>query len=489
MSIEFNDFTKKSPFHWVLEKDKHKSLDMNVDAEVFASEEILKTAVEDQSVQQVVNVSALPGIVSPSFAMPDIHYGYGFCIGGVAAFPADSGIVSPGGVGYDINCGVRLLSTAIPYEDVQKLRESIGYAMLSKVPTGMSNKGKIKLNKKEFIGVLKNGAEEIVNRYSSSGNKEELTFIESSGKLDFNMPEVISERAVERGRTQVGSLGGGNHFIEVQLVEEIYDDQAAAVFGLKKGHIALMIHTGSRGFGHQVASDYIERLRKKNLEKIKSKIKDPQLIYAEIQSKEGQHYLQALNAASNFAWANRHLLMHELVGIFENMFKNSASALGIRLVYDQAHNIAKFEDHVIAGKKQKVLVHRKGATRAFPPGHKDIPPEYRAVGQPVLIPGSMGTASYLLRGTETAMEISLGSSAHGAGRRLSRHKALKATANMNVREKLKQKNILVFSYSNKGLREEVPEAYKEIDDVVEVTEGAGISQKVARMIPLVVVKG
>lgn len=489
MSIEFKDFAKKSPFHWVLEKDKNKSLNMNVDAEVFASEKILKTAVEDQSVQQVVNVSALPGIVSPSFAMPDIHYGYGFCIGGVAAFPADSGIVSPGGVGYDINCGVRLLSTAIPSKEVQKLRESIGYAMLSKVPTGMSNKGKLKLNKKEFIGVLKNGAEEIVNRYSSSGNKDELAFIESSGKLDFTMPEIISERAIERGRTQVGSLGGGNHFIEVQLVEEIYDEQAAAVFGLKKGHIALMIHTGSRGFGHQVASDYIERLRKKNLEKIKSKIKDPQLIYAEIQSKEGQHYLQALNAASNFAWANRHLLMHELVRILEDIFKNSASALGIRLVYDQAHNIAKFEDHVIAGKKQKVLVHRKGATRAFPPGHKDIPPQYRAVGQPVLIPGSMGTASYLLRGTEKAMEISLGSSAHGAGRRLSRHKALKATANMNVREKLKQKNILVYSHSNKGLREEVPEAYKEIDDVIEVTEGAGISQKVARMVPLVVVKG
>ncbi len=489
MSIEFKDFTKKSSFHWVLEKDKNKSLDMNVDAEVFASEEILKAAVEDQSVQQVVNVSALPGIVSPSFAMPDIHYGYGFCIGGTAAFPADSGIVSPGGVGYDINCGVRLLATTIPSQEVEKLRESIGYALLSKIPTGMSNKGKLKLNKKEFLGILENGAAEIVNRYSSSGNRDELAFVESSGKLDFNMPEIISERAVERGRTQVGSLGGGNHFIEVQVVEEIYDEQAAAVFGLQKGHIAIMIHTGSRGFGHQVASDYIERLRKKNLEKIKSKIKDPQLIYAEIQSKEGQHYLQALNAASNFAWANRHLLMHELVRIFEDMFKNSASALGIRLVYDQAHNIAKFEDHVIAGKKQKVLVHRKGATRAFPPGHKDIPAAYRAVGQPVLIPGSMGTASYLLHGTEKAMDISLGSSAHGAGRRLSRHKALKATENMNVRETLKKKNILVFSHFNKGLREEVPEAYKEIDDVIEVTEGAGISQKVARLVPLVVVKG
>jgi tRNA-splicing ligase RtcB len=489
--MELKDFTQVSPYRWVLEKDKYKSsqVKMNVDAEVFATENILNNAIEDQAIQQVINVSSLPGILSYSYAMPDIHYGYGFCIGGVAAFPADSGIVSPGGVGYDINCGVRLLSTNIQQDELENYRENIGYSMLSKIPTGMTKKSNLKLSKKQFMKVLQNGAEEIANHYTKTqvGSTANLKSIESSGKLPFNMPEIISQRAIDRGHTQVGSLGGGNHFIEVQLVDEIYDEKAAAVFGLKKGNIAIMIHTGSRGFGHQIASDYIERLRKKNLGKIK--VNDPQLIYAEIQSKEGQHYLQALNAASNFAWANRHLLMDDIAGIFEDTFRSSAEQLGIRLVYDQAHNIAKFEDHVIAGKIQKVLVHRKGATRAFPPGHKDIPGEYSTIGQPVLIPGSMGTASYVLRGTATAMDLSLGSSAHGAGRRLSRHKAIKFSSGMNVREKLKEKNILVFSHSNKGLREEIPEAYKEIDEIIDVTDGADISKKVARLIPLVVVKG
>ena len=485
--MELKDFKRVSPYRWVLEKDKNKS--MNVDAEIFGTEEILNTAIEDQSIQQVINVSSLPGIVSNSLAMPDIHYGYGFCIGGVAAFPADSGIVLPGGVGYDINCGVRLLATGISEKEMKEHREPVGYSILSRVPTGLNKKGNLKLNKKEFMKLLKNGAEEIVNHYSTSdsGSAGDLRFIESSGKLDFHMPEIISERAVERGRTQVGSLGGGNHFIEIQLIDEIYDKAAANVFGLKKGNIAIMIHTGSRGFGHQVAGDFIERIRKKNLKKIS--VKDPQLIYAEIQSNLGKHYLQALNAASNFAWANRHLLMEDIVGIFEEVFKSSARQMGIRPVYDQAHNIAKFETHEIAGKRQQVLVHRKGATRAFPPGHKDIPAEYRGVGQPVLLPGSMGTASYVLKGTQTAMDVSLGSSAHGSGRRLSRNKAIKFSAGMNVRERLKEKGILVFSHSHKGLREEIPEAYKEIDEVVEVTENSGISQKVARLIPLLVIKG
>jgi tRNA-splicing ligase RtcB len=489
--MELKDFTQVSPYRWVLEKDKSKSsqVKMNVNAEVFATENILNSAIADQALQQVINVSSLPGILSCSYAMPDIHYGYGFCIGGVAAFPADTGIVSPGGVGYDINCGVRLLSTNIQQDEMEKYREKIGYSMLSRIPTGMTDKSNLKLSKKEFMKVLQNGAEEVANHYTKTqvGSSTNLKAIESSGKLPFNMPEIISQRAIDRGHTQVGSLGGGNHFIEVQLIDEIFDEKAAAVFGLKQGNIAIMIHTGSRGFGHQIASDYIELLRKKNLARIK--VNDPQLIYAEIQSKEGQHYLQALNAASNFAWANRHLLMDDIVGIFENTFSSSAEKLGIRLVYDQAHNIAKFEDHIIAGKTQKVLIHRKGATRAFPPGHKDVPEEYRAIGQPVLIPGSMGTASYVLRGTPTAMELTLGSSAHGAGRRLSRHQAIKFSSGMNVREKLKKSNILVFSHSNKGLREEIPEAYKEIDEIIDVTDGANISKKVARLIPLVVVKG
>ncbi len=482
--MELKDFDKISDFHWRLPKNKDHT--MNVDADIFAAETILKNALDDNAIQQVLNVAALPGILSNSIAMPDIHYGYGFCIGGVAAFPADSGIVSPGGVGYDINCGVRLLSTNIETARLEKYRESLGHAMLSRIPTGMTKQSALKLNKKEFARILKNGAAEIVNNYA--GDPKDLNFIESSGKLDFeDAPGVIGPRALERGKNQVGSLGSGNHFIEIQYVEKIFDEKAAAAFGLKQGNISILIHTGSRGFGHQVAGDYIELLRKRNLKKIK--LKDPQLIYAEIGSKEGKRYLQALNAASNFAWANRHLLMENIISIFEEFLSAPREKLGIRLVYDQAHNIAKFEKHMIAGKEEKVLVHRKGATRAFPPGHKEIPAEYRAVGQPVLIPGSMGTASYVLRGTEKAMELSLGTAAHGAGRRMSRNKAIKFAANMDVREKLKKDNILVFSHSNRGLKEEIPEAYKDIDEVIKVTDGAGIAQKVARLVPLVVVKG
>ena len=484
--MEIKDFNKLSPYRWVLDKKKNKM--MNVDAEIFATEEILMRAIEDASIQQVINVSSLPGIVSRSLAMPDIHYGYGFCIGGTAAFAADSGIVLPGGVGYDINCGVRLLFTNIPANEMEKYRESIGISILRDIPTGLTKKSSHSMSKKEFSRVLKNGAEEIVNHFA--GEKEDLRFIESSGKLEFDTPEIISARAIERGKTQVGTLGGGNHFIEIQLVNKIYDQVAADTYGLKKGNIAITIHTGSRGFGHQVATDFIERIRKKSLDKLtKLNIKDQQLIFAEINSKEGKHYLQALNAASNFAWANRHLLMEDIICIFEHYFKSSAKNLGIGLVYDQAHNIAKFEEHIVHGKKEKLLVHRKGATRAFPPGHPEIPLEYRKVGQPVLIPGSMGSASYVLRGTQKAMEISFGTSAHGAGRKLSRNKAIKFASNIDVRKQLKNKNILVFSHSKKGLKEEIPEAYKAIDDVIEVTECTGISEKVARLIPLVVIKG
>lgn len=484
--MEIKDFNKLSDYRWVLERDKSKN--MKVDAEIFASGEILQTAIDDASVQQVINVASLPGIVSRSFAMPDIHYGYGFSIGGAAAFPAETGIVLPGGVGYDINCGVRLLSTNIPASELENHREAVGYAILRDIPTGLTKKSSHKLSPKEFMRVLKNGAEEIVKKYG--GSKDDLRYTESGGRLDFDSPEIISPRALERGKSQVGSLGGGNHFIELQRVEEIYDPQAAAVFGLKEGHVTLMIHTGSRGFGHQVATDFIERIRKRNLDKLsKLKIKDNQLIFAEIQSKEGRHYLQALNAASNFAWANRHLLMMDIIDILERYFKGSAQTLGLRLVYDQAHNIAKFEEHTVKGKEEELLVHRKGATRAFPPGHPEIPKEYRHIGQPVLIPGSMGTASYVLKGTEEAMETTFGTSAHGAGRRMSRHKAIKAAAGYSVRERLKEKNILVFSHSQKGLKEEIPEAYKDIDDVIEVTEGAGISKKVAKLVPLAVIKG
>jgi len=481
--MEIKDFKKISPFQWRLEKGYDKA--MNVDADIFATEEILAAAIEDASIQQVINVASLPGIQAPSLAMPDIHFGYGFCIGGVAAFPADTGIVSPGGVGYDINCGVRCIATGLELKDVEPHLDILGSSILRDIPTGMTSRSNLKLSKKEFMGFIKNGAREVVNRIS--GNPGDLEYIESGGQLPFNSPEILSDKALERGRNQIGSLGSGNHFIEIQLVDEIYDTQTADAFGLRKGQVMMMIHTGSRGFGHQIASDYIERLRKKNLKKIK--IKDPQLIYAEIQSKEGGQYLEALNGASNFAWANRHMLMETLIEIVERQLGAGREKLGIRLLYDQAHNIAKFETHDVGGQKRKLLVHRKGATRAFPPGHPELQAPYKATGQPVLIPGSMGSASYILRGTDEAMSLTFGSSAHGAGRRLSRSKAIKFAADTDVRESLKKRNILAYCISRSGLKEEIPEAYKDIDEVIDVTAGSGISRKVARLVPLVVVKG
>lgn len=481
--IQLKDFNKLSPYCWMLNKDKIKKMTTNV--QLFASEEMLKNAVEDEAIQQVINVAMLPEIVSNSIAMPDIHHGYGFCIGGVAAFPAETGIVLPGGVGYDINCGVRLLSTAIHVDEIGKEIESIGYRILRDIPTGLNPRNQEQMSKSDFIKIIKRGASEIISR--TGGNPNDLDLIESSGELPFDSPDILSERAIQRGRSQVGSLGSGNHFIEIQKVDEIFDPESANVFGLSKNYVTIMIHTGSRGFGHQIATDFIELIRKKNLSRIK--VNDPQLIYARIGSNEGRNYLRALNAASNFAWANRQMLMKKVISIFECIMDNSGEKLGISLVYDQAHNIAKFEDHVINQNKMNVLVHRKGATRAFPAGHHDVPKKYRSVGQPVLLPGSMGSASYVLKGTSQAMQLSLGSSAHGAGRKMSRHQAIKFASNFNVAERLWQKNILAFSHSPRGLKEEIPEAYKEIEEVVEVTHETGISKKVARLVPLMVVKG
>jgi tRNA-splicing ligase RtcB len=481
--VHLKDFDKLSPYRWMLAKSKNKK--MTTDVQLFASEGMLRNAIEDEAIQQVINVAMLPEIVSSSIAMPDIHYGYGFCIGGVAAFSASSGIVLPGGVGYDINCGVRLLSTAVHVTEIGEYLESIGHLILRDIPTGLNPGNREKMTKSEFIRIIKGGAAEIISR--TGENPEDLDLIESLGKLPFDSPEILSDKAIQRGRSQVGSLGSGNHFIEIQRIDEIFDLDSASVYGLKKDNVCIMIHTGSRGFGHQIAYDFIELIRRKNLSRIK--VNDPQLVYAEINSSEGKNYLRALNAASNFAWANRQVLMQKIIAIFEQSMKSSRVKMGIKLVYDQAHNIAKFENHIINKKQMHVLVHRKGATRAFPAGHEDIPKKYRSVGQPVLLPGSMGSVSYVLKGSIQAMEMTLGSSAHGAGRKMSRHQAIKFASNMNVVERLKGKNILAFSHSQRGLKEEIPEAYKDIDEVVEVTHETGISRKVARLVPLLVVKG
>ena len=480
--MNIKDFVRISKYRWLYEKRDS----MNTNAEIFSDEEGLKFSIEDNTISQVLNVAKLPHIVGNSIAMPDIHYGYGFCIGGVAAFDGDNGIILPGGVGYDINCGVRLIKTNIMNTDLNEdIKDTIGIQILQKIPTGLTSKINYKFSNKEFLGFLKRGAAEVVNKVK--GYKDDLNFIESKGKLDFERTEIISSRAIERGKKQLGSLGSGNHFIEIQMVDEIYDKNTADVLGVEKGQILIMIHTGSRGFGHQIASDYIEKFRKKNISKIK--LPDPQLIYSEINSKIGKDYLEALNAASNFAWANRHLIMEDIIDIFEEIFNSSRNNLGIKLIYDQAHNIAKFESHIINGKSKSLLVHRKGATRAFPPNSNEIPVEYKKIGQPVIIPGSMGTSSYLLTGVEKSMQLTWGSSAHGAGRRLSRHKAIKNTLGIDVRDELKKKNILVYSFSNKGLREEYPIAYKDIDNVVKITHEEGLSKKVLKLIPLIVVKG
>ena len=477
------NFEQIAPCRWRLNKAADRA--MTTDAEVFASQEILQQALDDASIEQVVNVACLPGLVGNSLAMPDIHYGYGFCIGGVAAFPAEGGIVLPGGVGYDINCGVRLLASSIPASEFTAVADAVGHALLARIPSGLTARGLRSLNKKEFQRLVAGGVGEVARRYG--GDAADMEFIESGGCLPFDTPGALGPRACERGAAQLGSLGSGNHFIEVQAVEEIFDVATARVFGLQPGHVAVMIHTGSRGFGHQIASDYIETFRKRNLARLK--LRDPQLIHAAIDSSEGRNYLQALAAASNFAWANRQLIQEEVVAILEQTLGMGRGKLGLQLVYDQAHNIAKFERHKIDGSEVDLLVHRKGATRALPPGHADIPEKYRAVGQPVILPGSMGSSSYVLRGTTAGAEATFSSSAHGAGRRLSRHQAIKLSAGEDVSARLKKKGILVFSLSSQSLWEEIPEAYKEIDDVVAATLGSGISEKVARLRPLLVVKG
>jgi tRNA-splicing ligase RtcB len=344
---------------------------------------------------------------------------------------------------------VRLLASSIPVGDFRPEAENVGHAILQRVPSGLTPRSNYRFDKKEFLKIISGGAKEIIRNFS--GLAGDLACIESQGCLPFEKPEAVSKKAYERGNSQVGSLGSGNHFIEIQAVEEICDEAAARAFGLEKGKIAIMIHSGSRGFGHQIASDYIELFRKKNLGRFK--LKDPQLVHAAIQSPDGQNYLQALNAASNFAWANRQLLMEDVVAIFERIFAAGRARLGLALVYDQAHNIAKFETHGLDGKETRLLVHRKGATRAFPPGHADVPEKYRAVGQPVIIPGSMGSHSYVLRGTEQGAALTFASSAHGAGRRLSRHQAIKFSAGTDVRGKLKNNGILVFSLSDRALQE------------------------------------
>jgi tRNA-splicing ligase RtcB len=450
---------------------------------VYASKSILDKIAKDASLEQAVNVATLPGIVGSSLAMPDIHQGYGFPIGGVCATDMSVGVVSPGGVGFDINCGVRLVRANLSEPQVRpKLRELVNQ-IFRDVPCGTGGSGFVKITPKELDQLLVEGARWMVRH--GYGEARDADYAEAGGALEDADPGDVSERAKERGRPQLGTLGSGNHFLEVQYVDQIADEEAARAMGLIKNQVVVLIHSGSRGLGHQVCTDSLREMgaamRKYGIE-----IPDRQLACVPIDSTEGQTYLSAMRGAANFAWANRQGITHFLRGAFQRIFGDSTQ---LDLIYDVCHNIAKHERHEIEGKKRDVLVHRKGATRAFPPGHPEVNPVYRHVGQPVFIPGSMGTASWVLAGQEGSMQETFGTTCHGAGRLLSRAAAKKGRDVASVLKSLEDAGIYIRSETKKGILEEIPEAYKDVDEVIEVVHNAGLAKKVARLRPMGVIKG
>lgn len=461
---------------------------MRVPGRIYISQDMIEKGMKDnEALKQVVNVAHLPGIEKYSLAMPDIHWGYGFPIGGVAVTNLDEGVISPGGVGYDINCGVRLATTNLEYERVKNRIDDLVAKLFRAVPTGVGASGAIKkLSTNDLKKVLTKGS--VWALENDLGTSSDIDFTEESGKLKNADTEVVSQRALERGADQVGTLGSGNHFLEIDVVEEIYDVKVAEVFGLFQGQIVIQIHTGSRGLGYQVCDDYLKVLLKAG-SKYGFKLPDKQLACAPINSQEGQDYLAAMQAAANFAWNNRQVIMHLARKVFKETFAMTETELGFKLLYDVCHNIAKIEKHKIGKEEKEVCVHRKGATRAFPPGSKMIPTKYQGVGQPVLIPGDMGRYSYVLVGTVKAMEETFGSSCHGAGRNLSRTKALKYAKGRDIVKELKQKGIVIQAKGYKTIAEEMSDAYKDVSDVVDVMHKEGITRKVAKIKPVGVIKG
>lgn len=462
--------------------------DMRVDGLVFASSALIESVRSDQALEQVVNVASLPGIQKASLAMPDIHWGYGFCIGGVAATdPEAGGVVSPGGVGYDINCGVRLLRSNIAFGDVRGTIKGLIDELYRVVPTGVGQGGNFILEEAEIKQVLLEGPAHFVNR--GVGDPADLVVTEAGGRLEGADPSLVSSRALLRGRDQCGTLGSGNHFLEVQVVDRVHDAAAARAMGLEEGALTVLIHSGSRGLGYQVCDDYLAAFAGAP-ERYGFTLPDRQLACAPATSPEGRAYLAAMRAAANYAWGNRHLLAHLARSVFAKVFERTWQELGMDLVYDVAHNIAKVETHAVApGVSKPVCVHRKGATRAFPAGHPELPDVYAAIGQPVIIPGSMGTASWVLAGEPGSMERSFGTTCHGAGRRMSRTAAVKHAGSRRIDLELEAQGIFARARGHKGLAEEQPDAYKDVDMVVDVVEQAGISRKVARLRPVGVIKG
>jgi len=458
--------------------------DMHVPARILASEILLDNILEDRSLNQLVNVATLPGVQEASMVMPDVHEGYGFPIGGVAATQFPDGVISPGGIGYDINCGVRLLLSQLQVKDLKGYKEKLAKEMYTQIPSGMGKGGQIILSDVQLNDVLIKGAEWAVE--NGYGQKEDLKFMESHGRLKEADPTCVSDMAKKRGSNQLGTIGSGNHFVEVDYVEEIFDEKVANAFKLIKNQIVVLIHTGSRGLGHQVATDYI-RVMMRAMSDYNIELPDRELACAPFNSGQGQNYYKAMCAASNFAWCNREVISWEARNAWKNVFGDNGGEL--KLLYDVAHNIAKLETHELEGMEKMLIVHRKGATRAFGPGFEELPEAYSTAGQPVIIPGSMGTCSYVLAGTDKSGEITFGSCCHGAGRRLSRRAAKRLVNALSIKEELKNKGIFIKSGSLKGIAEEAPIAYKDVNLVVETVQDSGIAKKVAKLRPVAVIKG
>ncbi|MCQ5375970.1 MAG: RtcB family protein [Methanomassiliicoccales archaeon] len=460
---------------------------MRTSSILYIDSKMLDAVKADNAPEQAANVACLPGIVGKSLAMPDIHWGYGFPIGGVAAFDAETGIISPGGIGFDINCGVRLVRTNLSINDVKPKIKDLIAALFKNVPAGVGSEGITSVAAHELDDILELGAEWAIKK--GYGWHEDLEVTEEGGRMKDADADTVSRKAKDRGIPQVGSLGSGNHFLEVDIVEKIFDPVAARIFGLEsEGQITVTIHCGSRGCGHQIATDYL-KVMERSIRERKIEIPDRQLACAPLNSKDGQDYFKAMACGANYAWANRQMIVHWVRQSFEEVFKRSAEDLEMHCVYDVAHNIAKIEEHEVDGKRIKVCVHRKGATRAFPKGMAEVPIKYRSIGQPVIIPGDMGSGSYVLVGTERTMKEAFGSTCHGAGRMMSREAAIRKYKANEVCAELERRGIYLKSSTKDGIIEEAPGAYKNVDHVVSVVEGAGLSKKVARLLPIGVMKG
>ncbi|UZE93405.1 MAG: RtcB family protein [Candidatus Nealsonbacteria bacterium] len=477
--ISKNNFKKVKNYLWEIPKSFR--VGMRVPARIYISEKIWEQ-VESKALEQLVNIAFLPGIVKYSLAMPDIHTGYGFVIGGVAATKFPNGVISPGGIGFDQNCGVRLLKSEYTEKDVKSHLDRLATEIQKEVPSGLGRGRKIKLSIEQINKILEGGVSYLVKQ--GYGEKEDIENCEERGRLEQAEASVVSDRAKNRGRNQVGTLGSGNHFCEVQKVDEIFNEEVAEAFGLFKNQVVIMIHTGSRGLGHQNCTDYL-RVMARVMPKYSIKLPDRELACVPFNSPEGQIFFKAMCAGANYAWANRHMIAHHVRKAWKKILGEKEE---LSLLYDVAHNIAKIEEHEVNGERVKLIVHRKGATRAFPPHHPEIPERYQAVGQPVLIPGSMGTASYILAGTEQSKET-WHSVCHGAGRIMSRRQATRTISGQEVVKDLEQKGIIIKCQSLRGIAEEAPMAYKDIDNIVQIVHNAGLSKRVAKLRPLAVIKG